>query len=343
MAFTEIASSRVRQALENASDANGLLGFNQFVEIALYHKDFGYYRARRKRVGRNPESDFYTASSLKKAFGPILMEASIGLLEKSGFDPKKVTWVEIGAEPGSSLIDEVDSPFQTSRTIRAGETISLEGDLIVFSNELFDALPFNRVTFRDGAWLERFIEISDQGLKVVEQMPFSPGVVETIGQLPQPAPEGYIIDLPTATRPFMESIVAQPWQGAFIAFDYGKTWRSLTHDTPQGTARAYRHHQQSSNLLDHIGQQDLTCHVCWDWLEESLDRAGFQSIELESQESFILKRAPAFVRRAFESGSGMGSEMKGELRQLIHPTLMGQRFQSLSGVRTDLVNLPRPS
>jgi SAM-dependent MidA family methyltransferase len=156
-----------------------------------------------------------------------------------------------------------------------------------------------------------------------------------LNSLPSPAPEGYIVDLPTGSRALIDQIIQQPWKGIFIALDYGKTWQAITHDSPQGTARAYQHHRQSPNLLENIGQQDLTCHICWDWMEEALSHSGFQSIDLESQESFVLKRASEFVRRVFESDSGMSDPMKGGLRQLIHPSLMGQKFQSLSAIRTE--------
>jgi len=336
MNFTEIASNPIRQALEDASDSNRLLGFNHFVEIALYHPEFGYYQTSKERVGRSSQTDFFTASTLKDTFGPILVEAAIGLLESSGLDPANTAWVEIGAEPGSDLLDGIQTPFKSTQSIRVNEPLSLQGDLVVFSNELFDAQCFHSVVFREGTWRERMVEVGDTGLRIAESPTISPKIVPLIAQLPNPAPDGYIVDLPTGSMILMDKIIQQPWTGSFIAFDYGKTWRALTHDTPQGTARAYRNHQQNPNLLEEIGQQDLTCHVCWDWLETALGKNGFQSVELESQESFVLKRAPNLIKGVFESGSGIGDPMKGALRQLIHPSLMGQKFQSLSAVRTDL-------
>ncbi len=333
MDFTEIASAPVRQAIEDVSDANGFVGFNHFAEIALYHPEFGYYRADRDRVGRSQNADFFTASNLKSSFAQILIEASIAILGQTGIDPSDSTWVEIGAEPGDALLDGAETPFRETKAIRVGEALSLDGPLVVFSNELFDAQPFHSVIFTNGSWRERGVEITPRGLRIAERSTFSPEIEPILETLPNVAPEGYIVDLPIAANALLESIANQPWTGAFIAFDYGKTWQALCYDTPQGTGRAYCNHKQSPNLLESVGEQDLTCHICWDWLEQSLARAHFQSIALESQESFVLKRAPQFVQRAFESGPGFTSELKGQLRQLIHPTLMGQKFQALSGVR----------
>ncbi len=334
MEFTKIASQGIRQALELASGSNRLLGFNQFVEIALYHPEFGYYRSQRERVGRSSETDFFTATSLKESLRPIIIEASMGLINESRLDPKKIDWVEIGAEPGSALLEGTTTPFASTQAIRLGEPIALEGDLVVFSNELFDAQPFHSVIYRGTDWLERMIEVSDPGVRIVEREPISPEVTSLLDLLPSPAPEGYVVDLPTGSRALLDQIIQQPWKGIFIALDYGKTWQAITHDSPQGTARAYQNHRQIHNLLEDIGQQDLTCHICWDWLEEALSQNRFQTIDLESQESFVLKRASEYVRKVFEIDSGINDSLKGGLRQLVHPSLMGQKFQSLSAVRT---------
>ena len=73
-------------------------------------------------------------------------------------------------------------------------------------------------------------------------------------------------------------------------------------------------------------------------MEEALCQNRFHSIDLESQESFVLKKAPDFVRSVFESDSGISDPLRGTLRQLIHPSLMGQKFQALSAIRTEPVS-----
>ena len=333
MAFTEIASASVRQAIEDASDPKGFVPFDRFVEIALYHPGFGYYTADRKRVGRNRSTDFFTAPSMKDAFGPILIEAAIALLKEAGIDPSDATWTEIGAEPETALLESMATPFRDTQAIRVGENLELDGPLVVFSNELFDAQAFHSVIFKNGAWRERGIEIAPQGIRIGHrdlQTPILEPIVET---LPKVAPEGYTVDLPIQAKKLLSRICKQTWVGAFIAFDYGKTWQALSYDTAQGTARSYRNHRQTSDLLADIGEQDLTCHICWDWLESTLDETNFRSIVLESQESFVLKRAPEFVGNVFATGSGFGNPAKNQLRELIHPSLMGQKFQALSAIR----------
>ncbi len=93
-----------------------------------------------------------------------------------------------------------------------------------------------------------------------------------------------------------------------LAFDYGKTWIELAEATPAGTARAYFRHAQSNDLLARPGEQDLTCHVCWDWLADALARHGFAAPQVESQESFFVHHAADFLATATTAEAGRFSE-----------------------------------
>ena len=179
--------------------------------------------------------------------------------------------VELGAEGGRSVLDGVNHPFARVKTFGVDDALTITGPCVVFSNELFDAQPFRRFTFRDGHWRERGVTLREDHLAetLLESTPLPEAV------LPTKAEEGYCLDLPLAARRLADRIAREPWTGIFIAFDYGKSWAELTGDSPHGTARAYRLHQQSNDLLAHPGDQDLTCHVCWDWIIDRLRAHGF--------------------------------------------------------------------
>jgi SAM-dependent MidA family methyltransferase len=149
--------------------------------------------------------------------------------------------------------------------------------------------------------------------------------------LPPVAPEDYRIDLPLAAGTLAAQIAAQTWTGLFVAFDYGKTWRELLEAAPAGTARAYHRHTQSNDLLARPGEQDLTCHICWDWLVEALQQQGFESPRVESQESFLIRHAADFLAAAVTAEATRLSQRKLGLLQLLHH--LGQKFQVLWALR----------
>jgi SAM-dependent MidA family methyltransferase len=141
------------------------------------------------------------------------------------------------------------------------------------------------------------------------------------------------MDAPFAAAALAARIAAQPWRGLFLACDYGKSWAELSEATPAGTARAYYRHAQSNDLLARPGEQDLTCHLCWDWLAESLSRAGFDRPVLESQEAFFIHYAGEFIATLTTAEAARFSPKKLSLLQLLHPSHLGQKFQVLHAQR----------
>jgi SAM-dependent MidA family methyltransferase len=325
-------------AVLQAESAGGVLTFARFMEICLYHPLFGYYRRDRVRIGYAQGADFFTAASSGTVFGEIVAAACVSLL--AGRDPGEFEFVEIGAEPvppGSKargVLAGVAHPFRSIRTTGAAEALRdhppgprLEGPCIVFSNELFDAQPFHRFVFRGGAWREMGVGF-DGDLPVERELPSA-----TPAPLPPAAPEGYRLDAPLDSARLLESIASLPWTGLFVAIDYGKSWEELCRGAPGGTARAYCRHAQSNDLLARPGEQDLTCHVCWDWLAESLARHGFGPAQLEFQEAFFLHHASGWLETAITADSAPFSPVKRSLMQLLHPSHLGQKFQVLHALR----------
>jgi SAM-dependent MidA family methyltransferase len=300
------------------------LRFDQFMELALYHPSVGYYRSGRQRIGYGHGTDFFTASTTGPLFGELVVAACRSLL---GNEPlADTTFVEIGAEPGGGVLTGVQHGFGATQNIRVGEPLQLSGKCVIFSNELFDAQPFRRFVFRAGAWRELGVRLCDGLLQEVElDVKPAPAVLRLA------APEGYHIDLPLASEELAEKIAGQPWTGLFVAFDYGKTWRELIEAAPAGTARAYHRHTQSNDLLAHPGEQDLTCHICWDWLAEALRRHDFAGAHIESQEAFLIRHATEVLAATATAEAARFSQRKLGLLQLLHH--LGQKFQVLWALR----------
>lgn len=321
-------SSAQHAALAAQADGDGFIRFDAFMDVALYHPEEGYYRLDRQRVGQNPEADFFTASSLGPVFGELVVASCTTLLGEA--NPADFRFVEIGAEMGRTVLDDVEHPFSEVAALPVGAPIQLEGPCVVFSNELFDAQPCRRFRGTGEGWLELGVKLTDGQLLEASR---------PAGDLPSGMPaEGeleYHLDYPTGARTLLEGIAAQPWQGLFLAFDYGKVWRDLSEETPQGTVRAYHQHQQSPDLLDRMGTQDLTCHVCWDHLSTDLEKAGFSVQPVLSQEAFLVKTASSALASIMAAEAGQMSRRKSGLMQLLHPSSLGQKFQVLSGWREE--------
>lgn len=323
-------------AFQARAGQGGALSFADFMALALYDPVVGYYRQARPRVGYGGGTDFFTASTSGPIFGELLVAACAKLVRDAGADPRDYTWVEIGSETEGGVLTGVEHPFAGVRTLQLGAPLALEGRCVVFSNELFDAQPFRRFVFCGGVWRELGVALRESHLWEVELSVVdtaSPSILAPL-VLPTRAPEGYVVDAPLAAVALADALAAQPWTGLFVACDYGKTWTELAEATPAGTARAYFRHTQSNDLLARPGEQDITCHVCWDWLEGALANRGFTVGRVESQEAFFVKHAGDFMAATSAAEAARFTKRKLALMQLLHPAHLGQKFQVLRAWRS---------
>jgi SAM-dependent MidA family methyltransferase len=325
-------------AFRQEAGAGGLMSFARFMNLALYHPEAGYYARPQRRIGRAEDTDFFTAASLGPMFGELVVAACVGLLGPR--PPGAHAFVEIGAEPDGpgpaapgGVLAGVSHPFAGVVSIPLGQPLVFPPQSLVFSNELFDAQPFHRIVREADCWRETGVALRHDSLEEVLLPELSPEVRAVENRLPPVAPDGYRIDLPLAAARLTARIAAQPWSGLFVAFDYGKPWRELAEDTPGGTLRAYFRHRQHGDLLARAGGQDLTGHVCWDWLADALVDHGFATPVLESQEAFFVHHAAPALNRLIADEAGRFSGRKLGVMQLLHPANMGRKFQVLHALR----------
>jgi SAM-dependent MidA family methyltransferase len=301
------------------------------MELAMYHPTAGYYTRDFKRVGRDEKADFFTATTFSPVFGELVVAAALKLLEPG--QAADFTFVEVAAEPGAGILRDVPHPFAAYQTISYGQPFVFPARSVVFSNELFDAQPFSRVVWREGRWRELGVALQGRHLREVELPTWSRDVAAYADRLPKTADEHYHIDLPIATVPVLERITAPKWSGLFLAFDYGKSWAELAEHTPAGTLRTYHRQKMGNDLFARPGKQDITGHVCWDWLEDGLVQAGFGQASVASQEAFFMRHANDKLAAITAAEAGGSSPRKRMVMQLLHPANMGQKFQALYALR----------
>ena len=90
-----------------------------------------------------------------------------------------------------------------------------------------------------------------------------------------------------------------------------------------------------TDLLSRVGEQDLTCHLCWDELSAVLENSEFTHPQLVSQESFLMNHAGDKIKEFLTSDSGGPTSKTQILKELIHPLHMGNKFQALWALRAD--------
>ncbi|MEY3000968.1 MAG: hypothetical protein RL648_1182 [Verrucomicrobiota bacterium] len=325
-------SHAMRTALLSKADPDsGLIPLPAFIETALYEPHLGYYaQTDRHRVGRSSKTDFYTAASLGEVFGRLVMEAATDGLHAP---PEETAFVEFGPESERGVLGKLTSPFKEIICVRPGQTFHIPSPAVVFSNELFDAQPFRRFQFDGTTWLEAAVastidETDAPSYTLIYTAPLSP-----LPPLPSTPPIGYTVDWPSGALALLSRICEQPWEGRFIALDYGLMEHDLLHLRPQGTARAYAQHRLDNDFLSSPGTRDITCHIAWDPLESILRAHQFQGLSLLRQETFFMRHAPSTIEKIVLQDPTSFSPERMTLMEILHPQNMGSRFQVLSGSR----------
>lgn len=297
--------------LLNQSD----LSFRDFVELALYHPQFGYYSGSRSPVGG--EGDFITSPLLSPLFQDILGNLIDEFLNRAGDGMSQV--VDIGCGDGAlirelagahcepagedasaplfygldrNLARAIPDPRVTYVTSLA-EIPHADARLII-SNELFDALPFARLVQREEHLHELWVTERDGALDWSEHE--AEGRYEDyFSERGLALEQGQFADVSLEWAAFYDEICRFVPRGMIVTFDYGLPQSKLFRGRMRrfGTAAAYAGHRVSRDLLANPGQQDLTAHINFDDLIRTGERNGFTTLFFDMQAKFLLAEGAA--------------------------------------------------
>ena len=302
---------------------DGPISFARFMEMALYHPEFGYYRRTRDPFGIH--GDFYTAEQLQPVFG-LLISQRIRQLRTSMTDVEDFTVVELGA--GRGEMAEALAEFRYLPVdIGSGE---LPGGIrgVVFSNEFFDSLPVRVAVMRGGMAREVCVGFTDERFTWVETGTATEEIEcyrkTYLGALT----EGNIFEAGLQSLEWMDRISRALEDGYVFSIDYGYRAAELVR-FPAGTLMSYRRHQALEDVLKDPGAQDISAHVCFSALEEFGKSVGLRTVEFESLARTLMDvgEADQFALALATGSPAEEQRRRLQLKQLLFG--MGETFRTL--------------
>lgn len=307
-----------------AKENGGFLSYSDYINVCLYDQDFGYYKRNKIRVG--DDGDFYTSVSLKQnLFGKLIKASAKYILQQYGRDITTYKFLEIGAEPQKTMIEN-------AQAIRIGQPINLSDKIVLVSNELLDARPFERFKFQNGSWKKCIISFGENFAQhneiLIEPQKCELEILEKY--FPRAKVENFRLDVSFDALNLFEDICSQNWTGLLIFADYFRFSQELEF-LPNGTARTYFKHTQNNDLFSNVGSTDITFSPCSDMFEDIAKKHNMQVSTL-TQEQFIVKFASEEAEKIV-SNPNTNNLQKRELCQLISPVHMGSCFRILSAVK----------
>jgi SAM-dependent MidA family methyltransferase len=354
-------ASRLQDRIRRA----GPLTFNVWMEAALYDQQEGYYcRGDRERWGKL--GDYRTSPERSVLFAAVFARYYAKLHQALG-SPSEWTIVEVGAGEGHFaaavletlqqrspdvffatryIIDEasLDSQSRAAQKLaRFGERVDCKrlnelnpiNSGIIFSNELFDAFPVHRVTMRESQLREFYVALNGKGnFEWTIGPPSTPRLAEYFGQHGIQLAEGQIAEVNLNIEEWFRQSAGKLGNGYLISVDYGAEANDL-YGSParrEGTLRAYQRHQFVDDVLACPGEQDITASVDWTFVRRIGKELGFDTIEFERQDRFLLQAGllDELERRVSEAPDECERlSLRTSAREMILPGGMAASFQVL--------------
>lgn len=272
---------------------NKCISFKDYMEIALYDYEYGYYSKVKRKIGK--EGDFYTSSFVHPVFAQVfslffnmqLMENNLApfICEIGGGDGRFAKnildeWKEkypTSYEKLTYIIIE-KSPFhqtEIENTLKGHRCYKIYSDLqavevdypkfegIIFSNELCDAFPVHLVEKKDEELFEVFVTVdADRQLKEMLVPCKNTEIINWLDVYGVDLVSGQRFEIPLYMMKWIEEMSDWLDSGLLVTIDYGyksEDWMRAEHK--EGSIRGYYKHQLIRNPLLHPGEMDITTHI----------------------------------------------------------------------------------
>ncbi len=256
--------------------SSGPMPFRRFMEVALYHPEYGYYRRAHDPFGK--AGDFYTAEQVQPVFGILIATYLQRLYEQMGC-PADFRVIELGA--GRAEMAQAFSAFEYTPVDVDRGALPDKFTGAVFANEFFDALPVEAVVRRGGCARQMLVGLDGERFVWIEGEAASAEIQSYMDAYLAPQEEGNLMEVNLEALRWIERIAAQLERGFVLAIDYGYTKRESVR-FPDGTLMSYRRHTAMEDVLADPGERDITAHVCLTAIEQHAARFGFETIRFES-------------------------------------------------------------
>ncbi len=325
------------------------LPLDQFINLALYDKDKGYYM-KKNPFGKG--GDFITAPNITRLFSEIIAIWTITFWKSIG-SPKKFNLLELGAGNGEMMkvIDETlinfpecynacsfviheksDYLINEQKKKLNSKKISWLKDIkktnsnptIFLANEFFDAIPIKQFFKKKDSWFERFVNFNGQKKAEFKDKKIDIEKIEKHLNF-EISKNQKVIEYSPDTFKYLRIIcdLIRKNDGGMLVIDYGYA-DSKMHETLQ----AVNNHKYS-NILENIGDSDITHNINFHSFEKFINQFKEINSNFTNQKRFLTSMG--ILQRAEIISKNITFSKKADLfyrvRRLIDEKQMGELFK----------------
>lgn len=328
-----------------------VITYADYIGAALYHPELGYYMKNKQKIGR--EGDFITSSNVSDIFGRTFAKWFSFITKKNQLSPMfcevgggngrfakafleewhtniktPLTYMIVESSPyHRSLQKEILKEFSVMQVESLRELQPFEG--MIFSNELFDALPVHVVEKENGKLLEVMVGIQNDQLHEVKVPLTSPAIQNFLQENNFELHENQRIEIPLLMGNMLDDMGNVLIRGLVTTVDYGYTQEEWMQPARKsGSLRGYYQHHMMDDILMHPGDMDITSHIHFDWLIKRGEQAQLHFVEKLRQDQFLIKTGILQELQDHYDPNPFSeiSKRNRAIRSLIMPTGMSSSF-----------------
>jgi len=318
-----LAQPMLAHLRDTIASHGGWIGFDTFMEQALYAPGLGYYSRGATVFGAMPQglrsadgvvvgagSDFVTAPEMTPLFGQALARQVAQALQATGTDE---IW-EFGAGTGAlalQVLDALDALgvsvarytiVDLSQPLKARQQATLQAHAdtvswvdalpqqmrgVVIGNEVLDAMPVKLLARMGGVWHERGVvwdaDAAQPGLAWQDR------ATDLRPPDDVPGEHDYVTEIHPQGEAFVRTLADRLQAGAVFLLDYGFPEREYYHEQRHmGTVMCHRAHQADGDPLVLVGEKDITAHVNFTGIAVAAQEAGLEVLGYTSQAHFLM-------------------------------------------------------
>jgi len=356
----------VERIVTRIEKCGGVIGFDEYMRMALYEPGLGYYSGNAIKFG--VFGDFVTAPEISPLFGNCLARQSAALIEQGcnaeilefGAGSGKLCGHILQALPSLERYQILDlsaelkqrQQYYLHNYLDAEQFAKIEWisglpeafDGIVLANEVLDAMPVHLLQ-KQGAWQELGVAYDGQRF---DWCSFAPGkqllaaireIEARLGDLP----DDYRCEVNLNFAPWFAALARSCHQAVVILIDYGYEQHEYYHPARcRGTLDCYYQHRSHSDPLIFPGLQDVTAFIDFDACADAAEASGFEVLGLVRQQHFLLANGLLEDAQQRSEGQDIHAQLalSQQVKTLSMPDEMGQLFKVLAMQKNLKLDMP---
>ena len=351
--------NHIEEYLLNKIELNQKILFSEFMNLSLYHPDYGYYTNKSYIFG--DQGDFITSPITSSMFGECISNEFINIIRSLS----KPSILELGGGDGSLAISifkylkkkkslpdkyiileisenlinyqkervkkEFPNDYNIFKWITNLEGIKING--LVIANEFFDALPTERFRINNSKLETLYIESNNQSFNYTwdeSSDDFANELSRAKNNHNIDFSDGYVSELNLNNSKWIKAIDKCIESGVLFVIDYGYASKEyFLHDRSDGTLVCIHEHKSNFDPLSNIGNQDISSFVNFSHLKNLSLNTDLTVSGFLPQSSFLINLNILDIHQSKNYGDDEALIESNKLKNILLPNTMGELFKVL--------------